>query len=281
MVQIIDQNSVKLFKSLKGITLLHSNTRSLYKNFDEFKAIIEELKPNIVCVTETWLKDHHQDIEVRINGYELIRKDRTDMRGGGVAMYYTNRLIVKQIEIESNYEILIFDIKTKNSKSFKLCILYRKPEPEADFLEFWEQFLANNSNQELIIVGDININLIIKNTNYEKIFKDRGFNQLISEPTRVTESTTSIIDHILTNSMHNISGAGVLDLSVSDHKILYSGRKINFNIKEKSEKRAISFRCLSRIDILQLFKLIDTKTPFHYCNEELNVNEFCQKLMQL
>ena len=45
-------------------------------------------------------------------------------------------------------------------------------------------------------------------------------------------TSSTLIDYIYSNNDNNISGYGVLDLSISDHKIIYFGRKINFKIME-------------------------------------------------
>ena len=57
--------------------------------------------------------------------------------------------------------------------------------------------------------------------------------QLISVPTRITKITTTLIDHVLTNSPHKIIQSGVIKMSLSDHELIYCTRKTN---KLKSNK---------------------------------------------
>ena len=69
-----------------------------------------------------------------------------------------------------------------------------------------------------------------------------GLKQLITSPTRITEKTSSLLDHILTNSHDKISQSGVIDAGLSDHQITYCTRKI---IKEKfNEHKDITIRRL-------------------------------------
>ena len=49
--------------------------------------------------------------------------------------------------------------------------------------------------------------------------------QIITRPTRITDQTATLIDHILTNSPDKVSQSGIIDLSVSDHDLIYSTRK--------------------------------------------------------
>ena len=49
--------------------------------------------------------------------------------------------------------------------------------------------------------------------------------QLISIPTRVTSKTSTLIDHVLSNSSQNVNQCGVFELGISDNNLVYSTRK--------------------------------------------------------
>ena len=53
-----------------------------------------------------------------------------------------------------------------------------------------------------------------------------GLKQIIDKPTRVTESTSTLIDHILVSNVTNISQCGVLPIGLSDHCAIYCNRKL-------------------------------------------------------
>ena len=57
--------------------------------------------------------------------------------------------------------------------------------------------------------------------------------QLISVPARITESTATLIDHVLTNPPHKIIQSGVIEMSLSDHELIYCTQK---TAKLKSNK---------------------------------------------
>ena len=48
--------------------------------------------PEIICITESWLYCNIPNIAVNLDGYHLIRKDRSSGPGGGVAVYISNLL---------------------------------------------------------------------------------------------------------------------------------------------------------------------------------------------
>ena len=51
--------------------------------------------------------------------------------------------------------------------------------------------------------------------------------QMIKQPTRVTECTSSVIDHILCNNPEKNCQSGVLNMGISDHFIVYCTRKLS------------------------------------------------------
>ena len=49
--------------------------------------------------------------------------------------------------------------------------------------------------------------------------------QLISAPARIMEITSTFNDHVLTNSPHKVIQSGVIEMSLSDHEVIYCTRK--------------------------------------------------------
>ena len=64
------------------------------------------------------------------------------------------------------------------------------------------------------------------------IYDNFGFKQLISEPTRETVSTKTLIDQIATTHPNNIVDSGVLQLAISDHYLIYCVRKFTGNLSK-------------------------------------------------
>ena len=50
--------------------------------------------------------------------------------------------------------------------------------------------------------------------------------QIIKSPTRITCSSTSLIDHILASFSSRISHEGVMNVGLSDHQLIYCTRKV-------------------------------------------------------
>ena len=69
-----------------------SNVMSLAPKIDELAYSVINANFYIVCITETWLQKHIPDSAVDIQGYNLIRLDRSSTVHGGVCIYL-NELI--------------------------------------------------------------------------------------------------------------------------------------------------------------------------------------------
>ena len=52
--------------------------------------------------------------------------------------------------------------------------------------------------------------------------------QIINDPTRITESTRSLLDVCITSSPEKIISSGVIHLGISDHSLIYAIRKLNY-----------------------------------------------------
>ena len=51
--------------------------------------------------------------------------------------------------------------------------------------------------------------------------------QLIDQPTRITTSTRTLIDHIFTNKPDIITNHGVLHVGISEHRLINATHKHN------------------------------------------------------
>ena len=75
-------------------------------------------------------------------------------------------------------------------------------------------------------MGDLNVDVkqSVKSSytdKLNKIFDIYGIHQLINESTRITETSSSLIELCLTNSVLTVVDSGVLHLSISDHSLIY------------------------------------------------------------
>ena len=85
----------------------------------------------------------------------------------------------------------------------------------------------------MFILGDLNCDMLkadsdsnIPTKKIKSLYELYQLTQLINEATRVTMTTTSLIDHIVTNTPEKISDSGVIHTGIiSDHSLVFAIKK--------------------------------------------------------
>ena len=68
----------------------------------------------------------------------------------------------------------------------------------------------------------------------KSLFRSLNIKQLITNPTRITNDSKSLIDLVAVNCPQNICDSGVVSAHLSDHELVYCVRKINW-MKDPSQ----------------------------------------------
>ncbi len=102
----------------------------------------------------------------------------------------------------------------------------------------------DNENKEVYILGDLNCNMLeptlLSTKKLNETLELYQLHQLIKNPTRVTELSSSLLDVCTTSNPEHISYSGVLHFGISDHSLIYTIRKIN--VKPTESQCYIEFR---------------------------------------
>ena len=205
------------------------NARSLLPKLSEIKLIAQKSKAAVISVTETWLDDSVCDGEIAIDNYSVVRRDR-NRNGGGVCVYVRQdfAFAVRRDLLSSN-EFLFIDLLLPKTKPIIIGTIYRPPK-QCNFLEQFEEALTYlRSDCEIVILGDFNIcclqlsSSILKG--YQNVLKLFNLEQIINEPTRVTNTNSSLLDHIVCNNREKIFQSGVIPVGLSDHSLIFCSRK--------------------------------------------------------
>ena len=219
----------------RGLHLIHLNINSLLSKIDELRAIAKKSRAAVIGITESKLDESVTDGEINIDGYEVIRSD-WNRHGGGVACYIRNDISFNpRGNFSSEVENIFLDMLLPKTKPILIGILYRPPD-QSKFLDKLSTAISETDNfdgQEVYILGDLNINLINNQKHtpngikrYKEFCSLNGLKQLLTLPTRITKTSTSLLDHVLTNSADRVSQFGVVDTGLSDHQLIYCTRKI-------------------------------------------------------
>jgi hypothetical protein len=91
-----------------------SNVMSLAPKIDEVREVFRRRgKFQFISIVETWLHNHIHDNVVNLQGYSLIRKDRTSGQHGGVCMYIEDAIDFERLDEISNdlFEVLWINMR--------------------------------------------------------------------------------------------------------------------------------------------------------------------------
>lgn len=170
-------------------------------------------------LTETWYKD--DDDFFVLPGYSHFYLNRGYGRGGGVSLQAN----FSDLEILSDYSIVTrnYEILCVRRKRDIFSVLYRPPGGNVEvFLNFLETLFcfANEEGCTLFLGGDVNINLLEQTRlrdEFLTLLTSNNFCNVIVPPTRVTTTSSTLIDVFVTNCEESLISAGVLGYGLSDH----------------------------------------------------------------
>ncbi|MGL1889688.1 MAG: hypothetical protein OCD76_24455, partial [Reichenbachiella sp.] len=199
---------------------------------DDFQCLLNEEKPDIVVVTETWLKPTIPSSDIVPNYYSVFRKDRPgEKRGGGVMIAVHNRLLSSVcMDMDTDCEIVWVKVELCNAKDLFIGAFYRPPTSKHTLDELDKSIdKLRNSNSIVCLCGDFNLPnitwddcgvkpnspcLAISNSLIE-ITNDAGLMQMNSSPTR----NKNILDLYFTNNPTLVRQTKVIP-GIGDHDAL-------------------------------------------------------------
>ena len=227
--------------SSKGLHFCNLNIYHLLTKLDELRVIMAfENSPDIFGACETFLDPNISDNQLAVDGYDFLRKDRASIlnkSGGGVILYFRNTLtFTRRSELEiSKIETIWAEVELPNAKPFLICTVYRPPNVRSEWIDLFEEELsiAQATGLEYIIMGDFNIDMrSCSNSKWLNLIQLFDLTQIITEPTRIMQTSATLIDHVYTNSPANIVECFVSPLSVSDYYPICFSRKINCKLSK-------------------------------------------------
>ena len=179
---------------LKGITVGHINIRSVFRKLEEIVRILRVGDFDILCITESWLNKYVSDAMLNIDGYNMIRADRSaqsgKQTGGGIILYHKNNLDITEIKgltvCNQNVEILWVTLQLKQTRPQYIGVVYRPPDGDYNAaVDILEDNLTNLNvrNCDRMLIGDINVDILKgrepKTRCYLDFYKRQGLTNLI------------------------------------------------------------------------------------------------------
>ena len=225
-----------------GLTFVHLNIRSLCRKFDDFKVLAEAMCSDrtIIGISETWFSSETDLNLFSLPGYKLIDNHRPDKKGGGVALY-----IPDQIDFRVCYdfnvmnemiETLFVELCIPGKSGIMLGVVYRPPHGSLNLVMNEMQNILSNKlfdNKITFLMGDFNVNLLNHNENnaigdFLNMMVSFSFMPLITKPTRVIETSATLIDNIFT-TLQPFPDSGIIISDISDHFPVFAKANLGRN----------------------------------------------------
>ena len=124
-------------------------------------------------------------------------------------------------------------------------VIYRPPNSHAELYSRVEQPLESAllMCNELIVVGDFNVDLLHENDNrLTKIFGDAGLEQLVTAPTRECNGNATLIDHLYTTNTTRVVKMLVPLYRLSDHYPICFVYKAGMGKRNKHHHESMCYR---------------------------------------
>ena len=162
------------------------------------------------------------------------------MAEAAVECVYTSKVIliftIREDLNNEDLELLILEIGNPRSRPFFVGTWYRPPSASHNLFPLFEKIvdIIDAENSEFYLLGDLNCNLLsdtpkTNTSDLLNILAIYNMTPLITEPTRITNTTQSLIDLCVTNTHDKIRASGVLSIGISDHSLVYLIRKSSYD----------------------------------------------------
>ena len=222
--------------SLKeGLSCILLNAQSIRSKFAELECIVSLDKPDIICITETWMSevingDRIQDFELA--GYNLFSYSRQTRQGGGVFVYVNSMhsaVIVEDSIKNGLVESVWLDVKVgkKDSDNVRLGTFYRAGNLAKETQDELDQTICDeirrNFQPKCLIMGDFNLKSYagtdtFSTCMFKQLFEEELFmQQFVLEPTRIN----SVLDLVFSDYEELVRDVKVVEgIGNSDHNMV-------------------------------------------------------------
>ena len=224
-----------------GIKCVCLNARSILNKKNELDIKVDEIKPHIIGITESWANNDITDAELGLEGYVMFRKDRMGRRGGGVLLYIKETIPAYEVLIqdEADCKEAIWCTLVTGHTTVTIGVIYRCPNITKQNNEKIHNSISEVSKGDCIIMGDFNHGNIkwdtLQSTGVEDqkllcLIQDNFLTQHVLEPTRATR----VLDIVLSSQKELVYNVKIKEpLGSSDHN------QMHFYIDIKSDRTKV------------------------------------------
>ena len=148
------------------------------------KLLIQTERPDIICLTETWLSKEFPDEFLDLNDFVIFRKDRDNGNDahGGVLIAVNPNLNPNGITIDTDLEVCFINLNI-SGLTFKLGVVYRPRTFNRNKNQNLYNIIRNQiwNADRFCVLGDFNFPHINWNTLSSSISEENHFIEMVHE----------------------------------------------------------------------------------------------------
>jgi exonuclease III len=219
----------KQVRSDKSLNIVHQNIRSLWRKCEELEILLatELYNAEVLCFTEHWL-NWHKVHAVNINNFTLVSAFcRKNSDYGGSCIYVEQGIMTKELNFINNLgkekSIELSAIEIVKYGIIVICI-YRSPDGQIDTLFNKLEMIIKKlieKHKTLILCGDWNINLLQSSPHAKELnnlFVRYNLKSIVNVHTRITKTTASLLDIVITNEEKYMNSLRVIKVKQSHYR---------------------------------------------------------------
>ena len=203
--------------TIKTISIIHSNIRSLNHNFESLSELLVSLDFNfsIIALSETWnpKSKTHLFFPPKLEGYHDFEYLSGETSNSGCGFYIKNELLyVRRNDLsklyfsdECEFQALWIEIVNERKHNILICVIYVHPKLKNPkiLLDYLDETLStvNKENKTIIFTGDTNLDLLQIDSkqhvhDYLHLLLSYFMIPQITQPTRFSDhGNPTLIDH--------------------------------------------------------------------------------------
>ena len=270
-----------------NLSIVHNNIRSIQKKVDFVEAELGGF--DIITLSETHLHSKFPEQKLIMKEFSKpYRRDRHTDNGigsGGVLIYARNSIYHKHRPDLEVTDLEATWIETRlNQEPFLIGCFYRPPNARVSYWDLIDESIkkAGNTPFKYVVLGDFNFDFLAPPSNHlQRIMNLNSLQQIITQPTRYTDNTATLIDIILTPCPDIIQRSEVLPPVHSDHCCPF------IVVKSSSPHKFTFRRTIYNYDKLDVAKYEESLSQTDWNHIILNgnlddaANNFSEKLLDI
>ena len=220
------------------LKILYGNVQSVIGKLDELRTLVWDLKPDIVCINETWTNNSHNKALLNLKGYAITcrcdRQDTSEGRGGGLLVYVREDIPASEVDnsIYNKFnQCCSIKLQLPNNNNVEILLVYRPHKIYASTTDLSTNNellckVIDSVSKPCIVMGDFNCSDIdwdlgfcgASSKDILESIQDKFLTQHVTFPTHRSGTMPDIVLSSNANMIYGIEN--VEKLGKSDHTML-------------------------------------------------------------